>query len=98
MKEVNNEMKNYLQMAQTGHYPLFFEHWLSDDLKESEPLSFRIADRNVKEIFKKLSRHRSTERKKTALIGLSENERKKFVRSFIKVVEHNLLKDIKSLH
>lgn len=98
MKEINNEMKNYLNLAKTGYYPLFFAHWLNDDLKETEPLTFRVANRNVRDVFKKLSKHRSSERKKTALIGLEDKERKIFIRSFIKVVEHDLLKDLKSLH
>lgn len=98
MKEINNEMKNYLNLAKTGHYPLFFEDWINKDIKDGEPLSFRVANRNVRDVFKKLSKHRSSERKKIALTGLKDNERKIFVRSFIKVVEHNLLKDLKSLH
>lgn len=98
MKEINNEMKNYLNLAKTGHYPLFFEDWINSDIRDGEPLSFRVANRNVRDVFKKLSKHRSSERKKVALIGLSENDRKIFIRSFIKVVEHDLLKDLKSLH
>jgi DNA-nicking Smr family endonuclease len=98
MKEINNEMKNYLNLAKTGYYPLFFSDWLNSDIKDAEPMTFRMANRNVREVFKKLSKHRSSERKKIALTGLEEKERKIFIRSFIKVVEHDLLKDIKSLH
>lgn len=98
MKEINNEMKNYLQLAKTGHYPLFFQEWIQADIREGDPLSFRVANKNVRETFKKLSKHRSSERKKIALTGLDEKERKIFIRSFIKVVEHDLLKDLTSLH
>jgi hypothetical protein len=98
MKEINNELKNYLKLAKTGHYPLFFQEWLNDDLKDDEPLSYRVANRNVRETFKKLARHQTFEKKKTALTSLKENERQIFIRSFFKVVEHDILKDLTSLH
>jgi hypothetical protein len=98
MQELNNDIKNYLQIAKTGHYPLFFQNWLTESVKHNEPLTYRIATRNVQEVFQKLSRHQSSERKKTALIQLDEKERNRFIQSFFRVVEHDLLKDLKSLH
>lgn len=97
-KPINNEMKSYINLAMSGHFPLFFNEWLEESTKDGEPLSYRVANRNVREVFKKLSRHRTQDKKKTALTSLEANERKIFVRSFIKVVEHNVLKDVKTLH
>jgi hypothetical protein len=97
-KPVTNEMKSYINLASSGHFPLFFNEWLSEGVNHGEPLSYRVANRNVREVFKNLSRHRTQEKKKTALTSLADNDRKLFVKSFIKVVEHNLLKDMKSLH
>jgi len=94
----SNDIKSYIEMAQIGHYPLFHDQWLSDDMKSAAPISFRLANKNVKETFEKLSRHRSCERKKTVISALAEGERKMFVQSFMKVVEHNILKDLKTLH
>lgn len=95
---VNNSMKNYINLAKTGHYPLFFNEWLNGSLKETKAVSFPTANKNVKELFKKMAKHRSVERKKTALAGLSKTEREEFIRSFFKLVERDILKDLKSLH
>lgn len=95
--QVNNLMKSYIDAAKIGHYPLFFEDWLKDSSWQKQ-IAYRQANKNIKDVFKKLSKHRSADRKKTALIGLEKKERDEFINSFFRVVEHNLLKDIKSLH
>ena len=61
-------------------------------------MSYRVANRNVREVFKKLAKHRTEEKKKTLLSALNDNERNLFIKSFVKVVEHNVLKDVKTLH
>lgn len=93
-----NEMKSYIQLASAGHMPLFFSEWLEESTLNPTPLSFRVADKNVREVFKKLSKHRTEQKKITALTGLDKKERDLFVNSFIKVVEHSLMKDLKTLH
>ena|SRR5690554_6753111 len=94
---VNNAMKGYINLAKTGHYPLFFEEWLNDSLKEGTAVSYRSASENVKDLFKKMAKHRSLERKRTMLTGLPEEQRDQFIRSFFKLVERDILKDLKSL-
>lgn len=91
-------MKSYIYLAKTGHCPLFFEEWLDQSLKEARPVSYRNASQNVKELFTRLAKHRSVERKKTLLTSLSESERDDFIRSFFKLVERDILKDLKTLH
>eukprot|EP00923_Selenidium_pygospionis_P056712 GHVN01098984.1.p1 GENE.GHVN01098984.1~~GHVN01098984.1.p1 ORF type:complete len:102 (+),score=8.23 GHVN01098984.1:102-407(+) len=93
----STNFSNYVQMAQTGHYPLFFNDWLSSSLKERQPMSMRNASENVEKVFTTLERHRTLEKKKTALISMEQTEREEFIRSFFKVVEHEALKDIRSL-
>jgi hypothetical protein len=95
---IHNEMKSYINLASHGHFPLFFKEWLAEGVTNQGPMSFQVANRNVRETFKKLSCHRTQQKKKTALIGLQKDEREVFVKSFIKVVEHGLLKDLKTLH
>ena len=95
---LNNEMKSYITLASAGHFPLFFKEWLEEGVSSQGPMSYQVANRNVRETFKKLSRHRTEQKKKTALTGLNKEDRDVFVKSFIKVVEHNVLKDIKTLH
>lgn len=95
---IQNEMKSYIHLASRGHFPLFFKEWLEEGVESQSPISFQVANRNVRETFKKLSRHRTQQKKKTALTSLQKKERDIFVKSFIKVVEHRLLKDLKTLH
>jgi hypothetical protein len=97
-QNLNNEMKSYLSLASSGHFPLFFKEWLEEGVNSGGPMSFQVANRNVRDAFKKLSRHRTEEKKKTALTGLAKDERDIFVKSFIKMVEHNMLKDMTTLH
>lgn len=92
-----SDYKNYLKLAETGHYPLFFDDWLSESFIQGQQLTFSKASRNVKHVFNQLARHRTLEKKKTALIGMDKTSREEFIRSFFKVVEHEMLKDMKSL-
>lgn len=93
-----DDYKNFLQMAKTGHYPLFFNQWLTESLGEEYHMPITQASTNVQNVFTKLSKHRTIEKKKTALIGMDKMTRDQFVRSFLTMVEHENLKDIKTLH
>ena len=50
----SNSIKNYIDMAKTGHCPLFFSEWLDGPLQSSQALTYRSAKRNVGEVFSKL--------------------------------------------
>ena len=84
---------NYLKMAQTGHFPLFFDQWLNDSLQTNSKLTFRKASHNVKHVFNQLAKHKTLEKKKTALIGMDRISREEFIRSFFHVLENEMLKD-----
>ena len=88
---------DYIQIAQTGHYPLFFDDWVFESMSKNKLTSVVNANKMVKQVFSSLDRHQSTEKKRTALLGMDKHEREEFIRSFFKVVEHELLKDLKSL-
>ena len=90
----NPEYLNYIKIATTGHYPLFFSEWLEESLHIKQNLSFRKAGLNVKQTFKLLERHKTIEKKKTALIGMNKVSREEFIRSFFKIVEHEKLKEM----
>jgi len=95
--QVKSDYNNYLAMAQIGHYPLFFTDWLHASLEQKQNMTFRKASHNVKHVFNQLSRHKTLEKKKTALLGMDKLSREEFIRSFFKVVEHEILKGVKSL-
>lgn len=101
-----NEQSNYkeeinelINLGVIGQYPLFFKEWINDGIKSnSDILSNKNADQNIYQTIEKLSKHKSYERKKIALMGLDENERNQFVSSFFKVIEGKMLEEIKELH
>jgi hypothetical protein len=95
-KESSNA-DNFVKIAQIGHYPLFFNDWVTSSLNDKQALTFMNASKNVKQVFSNLERHRTIEKKKTALIGMEKSSREEFIRSFFKVVEHEVLKDLTSL-
>jgi len=97
MKPTNSDYKNFVKIAGQGHYPLFFSQWVSESLADKHHLTIRKASHNVQHVFKQLARHRTIEKKKTALISMDKISREEFIRSFIKMVEHEQLKGIKSL-
>lgn len=87
------DYKNFLKIAQTGHYPLFFGEWLDQSFSQAQTVNIRKASHNVAHIFGQLSRHNTIEKKKTALIGMDKLTREEFIRSFFKVVEYEILKE-----
>ena len=97
VSQVKTDFNNYVQMAQIGHYPLFFDDWLHSSLDQKQAMTFRKATHNVKHVFNQLAKHRTLEKKKTALIGMDKVSREEFIRSFFKVVEHEILKEVTSL-
>lgn len=94
---VKDEYNNFIQIAQIGHYPLFFNDWLVSSLNQKQNMTFRKASHNVKHVFNQLARHKTIEKKKTALLGMDKLTREEFIRSFFKVVEHKMLQEVKSL-
>ncbi len=91
-------MGHYINLAKTGQLPLFFNEWLKAPLEEERPVSLAKANRTVRSFFKKCEKHRGLERKKTLLIALPDDERQDFIRSFLKVVERDIIKDLRNLH
>ncbi|MBD64454.1 MAG: hypothetical protein CME62_04565 [Halobacteriovoraceae bacterium] len=94
---VKSDYDHYLRLAHAGHYPLFFNDWLHSSMQQKSNLSHQRASHNVKHVFNQLARHKTLEKKKTALIGMDRISREEFIRSFFKIIEHEILKGNKSL-
>jgi hypothetical protein len=93
-----DELAILLNLATRGHLPLFHQDWIRDSFVENKRLSFARASRIVEDGLKKLNRHRSFDRKQTALSAFSVDERRTFIQSFFKMVEYKTLDQIKELH
>ena len=90
-------MQSYLNLAKEGHYVLFPQEWINHP-NRNKPVNFRKAKSEVRKVFKKISNHRSSHRKTEALLALSDEERDLFVRSFMRLVEHQILQSKTTLH
>lgn len=89
---------SFLKLGETGFFPLFYQEWLESSLQKTPNMTLKKAAYNVKSTFEHLSSHATIEKKKTALIGMDSDSREEFIRSFFKVIEHQILRDLKSLH
>lgn len=94
---VKKDYQNYIQMGVIGHYPLFFDDWLKPSLEQRQHMNLRKASHNVKHVFNILARHKTIEKKRTALLSMSKLSREEFIRSFFKVVENKMLEEVKTL-
>ncbi len=95
--KIKKDFDNYLTLGMTGHYPLFFQSWVKESHKSVQKVNLKKANHNVAHVFNQLAKHRSLEKKKTALIGMDKFSREEFIRSFFKIIEHKSLKEADTL-
>lgn len=86
----DKNFKPLIELGTRGHFPLFLDEWLGQvrtkSLTKSEMLK-------VKKLITQLSKHKTIERKKTLLFGLTETDREIFIKAFLQVVEGKLLNE-----
>jgi hypothetical protein len=90
-----------IEAGSAGFFPLFYQDWILEsfsDKAEVRRISFSKAAETVHRVYKQIERHQSIERKKTAIQALQNEERKDFVLSFMKMVEHRTLDKVRELH
>lgn len=90
-----------IEAGSSGFFPLFFQDWIHqsfEDLGEVKNMTFTRAAETVHRVYKQIERHKSLERKKTALGALKKDERTDFVLSFMKMVEYRALDKLRELH
>lgn len=90
-----------IEAGSAGFFPLFYQDWILEsfsDKTEVKRMSFSKAAETVHRVYKQIERHHSIERKKTAIQALQNDERKDFVLSFMKMVEHRTLDKVRELH
>ena len=86
-------MKALINIGMSGHYPLFYDAWLNDpEFKEKRFSKITGLERaKAKKLFQQVSKHRSLEHKKVALMSMSDEDRKIFIKAFFKMVEGKIL-------
>lgn len=95
--DYKDEIRQYVALAMTGHYPFLDSSWLKECLNSKGPLTFKNASKNVQEVFQRMQNLKTFEHKLLALHHMREEDRNRFVKSFLKVVEHNILEKTKTL-
>ena len=90
-----------IEAGSTGYLPLFYQEWITEsfaDKNEVRRMSFSRAAETVHKIYRQIERHHTIEKKKTAIQALTNDDRKDFVLSFMKMVEYRALDKLKELH
>jgi hypothetical protein len=93
LKNENPLLTELVRLGSRGSYPLFFQSWIEEaffDLEGPQPLT--IDEKSmVSQILKDLKKHKTLARQREALLALKKNDRKIFVRAFMKMVETKIL-------
>jgi hypothetical protein len=90
-------LKSLVELGSFGHFPLFETDWIEEatDMKKSLTGNEKV---KAKKLFVRLGQHKSLGRKKTLLCSLSSDERRLFIRAFLKMVENKVLDQDPHLH
>lgn len=92
----------YLELGRKGYYPLFFKEWIEESVCDGKieirTSSLPTMKAFVYETFCKLHKHKNLERQKSVLQSMSEVQRRKFIKSFIYLVEMRTLDRIETFH
>lgn len=96
-KDVRDTALSYLKMGRNGHIPLLEKSWLEFSANEDTPLALHEAQSELYSIFEGLLKYRDTEAKRKAIRSFSKEQKRKFARSFVRLIECDTLKDMNVL-
>ena len=94
----DQSLTSLIDIAISGHFPLFHPSWIEEiKFDKTNPLT-KVDKKLADNILKRLSKHKSLDRKQTILFSLPEKDRKTFIKVFIKLVETKILDEAPELH
>lgn len=93
-------MRALVQLGMNGHFPLFQDFWPKFiELKEKKFQKITGLERaRAKKLFQQISKLPLLEHKKIALNSLSEDDKKLFMKAFMRLVEDKILDQKLELH
>ncbi|MFZ4713595.1 MAG: hypothetical protein ACOYL6_07785 [Bacteriovoracaceae bacterium] len=95
-------MMRFIELGRMGHYPLFFMEWIEESVQSPKvqlrTSSLPTTKEYVYKVFSELEKHKNIERKKTYLEKLNKDDRIKFIKSFLYLVELRSLDKVGTLH
>lgn len=94
----DQSLASLIDLGILGHFPLFHPSWI-EDIKLEKTLPLTKSERKIADgILLRLAKHKSFDRKQTILFSLPDDERKTFIKVFIKLVESKILDRAPELH
>lgn len=95
-----DSMKRLIELGTQGFFPLFHSSWIEElDISNKKFQKFTGVERTkAKKLFQKLSQHRTLEHKKIALLAMTIDDRKLFIKAFFKMVEGKIIDQRPDLH
>lgn len=93
-------MKALIHLGTQGHFPLFHSSWLNDpEMREKKFQKITGLERaRAKKLFQNVSKHRQLDRKITVLLSMNDDDRKLFMKAFLKLVEGKILDQKPEIH
>jgi hypothetical protein len=87
----DQSIKALIELGSKGFFPLFQPEWMLEMAQDyRRQLSGKDRSR-AKEMMGRMAKHRTIERKKIVLMAASEEDRRSFIKAFIKLVEGKIL-------
>jgi Leu/Phe-tRNA-protein transferase len=87
----DRSIKSLVELGAKGHFPLFDSNWLSEFYNVTPKKLTGHEKVEAKKLLKRVSKHRSLERKKTVILSMKESERHLVLKAFFKMVENKIL-------
>jgi len=87
----DRSIKSLVELGTKGFFPLFDNNWLNDFYAEKPKKLTGNEKVKAKKLLKRVSKHRSLERKKTVILSMNAEERHIVLKAFFKMVENKIL-------
>lgn len=94
-----DSMKALIQLAISGHYPLFHDQWINDSNLQKKSTKITGFERaKAKKLFQQVLKHRTLEHKKIVVMSMNDEDRFLFMKAFFKLVEGRILDQKPEIH
>lgn len=96
MSDKNNQdrvtpLDYYLSLGGSGQFPLFYKDWFGNINLTQENYKLKNGTKILNKYFKKISKYRTLDKKKTAISAMNECDREEFLNTFFYVLEEKIL-------
>ncbi len=94
-----DSMKALIQLAISGHYPLFLDQWINElEIYKRTNKITGLERAKAKKLFQKVLKHRTLEHKKIVVMSMNDEDRNLFIKAFLKLVEGKILDQKPEIH